>query len=271
MVRLCFQPVIRGRRHLVLRYGVDDLRFSTTYWYDDVDFVELEARYGDDAMRKVYFHLLAFEANKAASLAPTKIDAGPYADLVTDSFWDLWETLFHNVWGVWRLENDLPDYRLPRPPAAGSRPTTAAAIDVDDGTTELLMLCGGGKDSLVAMRLLERAGIELRRVRLLPLHLRAGASASTGWSTDWWRTASRGGCTGPGCSTTRWTRRSRPPIRSSASAGSSPPRRSARTGRRCRSPSSTASPRSPSASPGAPTSTTSCGTRPARRSTTCGG
>ena len=41
-------------------------------------------------MRAVYFHLLAFEANKAASLAPTEIDAGPYADLVTDSFWELW-------------------------------------------------------------------------------------------------------------------------------------------------------------------------------------
>ena len=132
--------------------------FSTTYWYDDVDFFELEARYGDDAMRRVYFHLLAFEANKAASLAPTTIDAGPYADLVTDAFWDVWETLFHNVWGVWRWENDLPDYRLPRPagPAAAD---DVAAMAVDVGDPELLLLCGGGKDSLASMRLLERAGI----------------------------------------------------------------------------------------------------------------
>ena len=117
MVRLCFQPVIRGRHHVVLRYAVDDLHFSTTYWYDDVDFGSLEARYGTDFMRAVDFHLLAFEANKAASLAPTEIDVGPYADLVTDAFWELWSTLFHHVWGVWRYENDLPDYRLPRPPA----------------------------------------------------------------------------------------------------------------------------------------------------------
>ena len=101
-----------------MRYGVGDFRFSTTYWYDDVDFFELEARYGEEFMRTVYFHLLAFEANKAASLAPTEIDAGPYADLVTDSFWELWETMFRNVWGVWRFENGLPDYRLPRPSAA---------------------------------------------------------------------------------------------------------------------------------------------------------
>jgi UDP-N-acetyl-alpha-D-muramoyl-L-alanyl-L-glutamate epimerase len=156
--RLVLEPVGRGRRHLAFRYGLGDLRFSTTYWYDDVDFFELEARYGDDAMRGVYFHLLAFEANKAASLAPTTIDAGPYADLVTDAFWDVWETLFHNVWGVWRWENDLPDYRLPRPagPAAAD---DAAAMAVDVGDPELLLLCGGGKDSLVSMSLLERAGI----------------------------------------------------------------------------------------------------------------
>ena len=159
MSSLVLEPVVRGRRHLVLRYGVGEFRFSTTYWYDDVDFVELEARYGDDAMRKVYFHVLAFEANKAGSLAPDEIDAGPYDDLLTESFWFLWDTLFHNVWGVWRLENDLPRYRLPRP-STSAVAETVAAINVEEGMTKLLVLCGGGKDSLVSMRLLERAGVD---------------------------------------------------------------------------------------------------------------
>jgi hypothetical protein len=158
--RLDLEPVVRGRRHLVLRYGVGEFRFSTTYWYDDVEFGELEERYGDEAMRKVYFHLLAFEANKAASLAPTEIDVGPYADLVDDAFWSLWETLFHNVWGVWRLEHELPRYRLPRPSVRAVASKPATAIDVGRGDTDLLVLCGGGKDSLVTMRLLERAGID---------------------------------------------------------------------------------------------------------------
>jgi hypothetical protein len=158
--RLYFEPVVRGRRHLVLGYGVGDLHFRTTYWYDDVDLVELEDRYGDDAMRKVYFHLLAFEANKAGSLAPTEITVGPYDDLVNDSFWVLWETLFHNVWGVWRLENDLPEYRLPSPSTSDVVKKTGTTIDLVEGPTKLLMLCGGGKDSLVSMRLLERAAID---------------------------------------------------------------------------------------------------------------
>src|SRR3954453_13644278 len=136
MRRLCLEPVVRGRRHLVLRYGVGNLHFSTTCWYDDVDFLELEARHGGDVMRKVYFHLLAFEANKAGSLAPTEIAVGPYDDLVNDTFWALWETLFHNVWGVWRLENDLPGYRLPRPAAPDLVNNTSTPIDIVEGRSK---------------------------------------------------------------------------------------------------------------------------------------
>jgi hypothetical protein len=151
--------VIRGRRHLVLRYGVDDLRFSTTYWYDDVDFDELEERYGAGLLRQVELHLLAFEANKAASLAPVELDPGPYADLVTPAFWALWEQLFHHVWAVWRYENDRPGYRLPEP-LGGLATRQSGPIEMEPGDPRLLLLCGGGKDSLASAKLLERAGID---------------------------------------------------------------------------------------------------------------
>lgn len=157
MPRLEFEPVLRGRHHLHLRYRVGDFAFTTTYWYDSVDFDELETRYGSAYLRMVEFHLLAFEANKALSLKPDGIDFGPYRDLVTESFWDLWETVFHNVWAVWRYENDLPDYSLPIPDFA---PASVAAAQVTAGNVSTLMLCGGGKDSLASMKLLERAEID---------------------------------------------------------------------------------------------------------------
>ena len=156
---LQFEQVVRGRRHLVLRYGVDDLRFATTYWYNDVDFGELAARYGEEFLRLIDFHLLAFEANKAASLAPTAIDPGPYSDVFTDAFWELWETIFRHVWGVWRYENDLPDYRLSRPERSAC-PAAPAPITMDASGDRVLLLCGGGKDSLASMELLEGAGID---------------------------------------------------------------------------------------------------------------
>lgn len=159
MTILELEPVARGRHQLHLRYRVGDLRFTTTYWYDTVDFDELEQRYGSAFLRSVEFHLLAFEANKGLSLKPTSIDFGPYGDLVTDEFWCLWETLFHHVWAVWRYENDLPDFRLQRPqPAAAAEPV--APCDVVPGPVDTLMLCGGGKDSLVSMKLLERGDVD---------------------------------------------------------------------------------------------------------------
>ena len=160
MSTLWFESVGRGRHHVTLRYGVDDMHFTTTYWYDDVDFDGLEQRYGAGMLRVVEFHLLAFEANKAASLAPTAIDPGPYADLVTEAFWELWSTIFHHVWGVWRYENGLPEYRLPKPLLLHAAASNIHPVPVGDGTDRLLVLCGGGKDSLVSMRLLERAGIQ---------------------------------------------------------------------------------------------------------------
>jgi hypothetical protein len=143
----------------VLRYGVDDLRFATTYWYDDVDFGELAERHGSSFLRRVELHLLAFEANKAASLAPDELDPGPYADLLTPAFWALWERLFHHVWAVWRYENGRPDYRLP-PPLGGLAASEAVPVEMDAGDPALLLLCGGGKDSLASAKLLERAGID---------------------------------------------------------------------------------------------------------------
>ena len=159
MVSLIFDPVERAAHQLVLRYRLDDVRFSTCYWYDTVDFHDLAATYGQEFLRLVEFHILAFEANKAASLMPDTIDFGPYEDLVTNDFWSLWETIFHNVWAVWRFENALPDYRL-QPPAIVTGRSSVSPVTVPEGDVATLMLCGGGKDSLVSMGLLEGGGID---------------------------------------------------------------------------------------------------------------
>ncbi len=159
--QLIFEEVNRSRHQLGLNYRVDDIRFSTVYWYDTVNFFELEARFGQQFMRQIYFHLLAFEANKAASLKPAILDLGPYHDLCSAQFLELWNTIFYNVWGVWRHDNDIVDYVGPEVPMAQrSAPhRTPGPVELDTGE-KLLKLCGGGKDSLVSAKLLERAGLE---------------------------------------------------------------------------------------------------------------
>ena len=89
------EPVRRSKRHLSMTFGIDDLRFETAYWYNDLNFYALEERYGDEFMEKVYFHLLLFEANKLWSLKPATINLGPYARFHTSSFERFWQKISH--------------------------------------------------------------------------------------------------------------------------------------------------------------------------------
>lgn len=140
-------------------YGIDDLHFETAYWYSDVDLAALESRYGRPFMEKVYFHMLAFEASKLVSLKPQSIDLGLFATLHTQAFETLWRTIVHKVWAQWRYRHHLPDYTGP---AFISSPVgnPAQSIVIETNTPQVLSFCGGGKDSLVAMQLLEQGSIE---------------------------------------------------------------------------------------------------------------
>jgi UDP-N-acetyl-alpha-D-muramoyl-L-alanyl-L-glutamate epimerase len=150
---------MRSRHHLSLAFGLDDLRFTASYWYADVDFYELEARYGPLFMERVYFHITAFTANTLVSLQPTHLDLGPYARFYTPEFWDLWQKIVRGVWAQWRYEHNRPDYFGPEliPPQSAIR-DPQSAIQIEPGPVPILSFCGGGKDSLVSMKLLESAG-----------------------------------------------------------------------------------------------------------------
>ncbi|MGH2534463.1 MAG: hypothetical protein ACRDJW_19520 [Thermomicrobiales bacterium] len=143
---------------LSLEFGVDALRFTTSYWYSDVDLLAIERALGRPFFRKLVFHIAAFEANKLGSLAPDRFDLGPFADLYTDAFERLWRTVFRRVWAQWRYEHDRPHYDGPRIDGTSRACPSPVAIG-RPGPVEALVFRGGGKDSLVAMRLLEEAGI----------------------------------------------------------------------------------------------------------------
>ncbi|MFL6204384.1 MAG: hypothetical protein ACJ739_03455 [Acidimicrobiales bacterium] len=142
--------------HLVVRYGVDRHAFSTSLWWEGVDLDEVAASIGAAHLRRLVFHIAAFEAMKAASLRPAVFDLGPYADLGTAAFRELWSTVLRHVWSQWRYEHDLVDdaITIAGPPAEPGPDPLEAATD-----RRVLLFCGGGKDSLVAARVLEEAGV----------------------------------------------------------------------------------------------------------------
>lgn len=153
-------------------------RFTTSFCYDSVDLDRLEELYGPARLRSLYFHAIAFDINRLVSLKPERVDFGEFADEVTPEFATLWRQIIDGVWAQWRYENDLPDYRgpgiagAPRPAASVSprletaRSSSAPRLQVAGTDTaglererpRSLIFCGGGKDSLLAAKLLEEVG-----------------------------------------------------------------------------------------------------------------
>jgi hypothetical protein len=155
---LRLDDVRTSRRAIHGRYSIGDLWFSTTTWYDSVDFDRLETRYGAPAIRRIAFHAAAFEVNKLASLRPDAVDWGPFADLATPEFQTLWSTIYRNVWAQWRLENEDFDYLGPVLPPAAQQAQQPIAFEPPGDGPSVLAFCGGGKDSLLAMELLSAIG-----------------------------------------------------------------------------------------------------------------
>jgi len=150
----------RSRHQLAYTARVASLQFSTSLWYDSVDFEELDAAYSPDTVRRICFHIVAFDLNRLVSLKPGFIDFGCFHDLVTPAFKTLWQRILAGVWAQWRYENGLPDYAGPQfcHPLATAQPPSAIAIKHRSPAN--LAFCGGGKDSLLALSLLREAGEE---------------------------------------------------------------------------------------------------------------
>src|SRR5262249_53407821 len=157
MQSLRLVDVHRGADQIVASCALDDLRFHVTVWYEDVDLAALARRYGDEAIERIAVHIALFQLNAACSLRPEVIELGRYARYLTDDLVRLWRTVFRH--GGCRVQSDPA-----RPPSAGPRfvdpvAPPPAPLRAPDGPVELLAFCGGGKDSLVALKLLERAGL----------------------------------------------------------------------------------------------------------------
>ncbi|HEY5925963.1 MAG TPA: hypothetical protein VIV11_29950 [Kofleriaceae bacterium] len=149
--------VVRGRTSIAASCTLDDLRFHATVWYEDIDLDDLARAHGADCLDRIALHVALFQLNAVASLRPDVIELGVYARFLTPELVRLWQTVFHNVWGQWRWEHGLREYV---PEFANALvEAEPAPVFAPDGDTELLAFCGGGKDSLVAMKLLERAGL----------------------------------------------------------------------------------------------------------------
>jgi hypothetical protein len=158
---LTLQSIEHGPRALFLRFGLDRLRFSTSVWYEGAALDALQRESPEGAAR-LFFHVALFELNKLCSLRPDGVALGPYARFLTPALEDTWRQILRGVWAQWRFENDDPGYDGPvfvdRADAGAAAEQPALPQLAPAGQGDILLLCGGGKDSLVSMRLLQEAG-----------------------------------------------------------------------------------------------------------------
>lgn len=145
---------------LRIDWGIDRYRFTTSLWYESVDWDDLSRRFGGSAAEILAFHIAMFEIDKGISFRPTELRiAEPWNGLMTDALLVLWRTVTQKVWAQWRYEHDLREYQGPayNGPSAPAPAMTRPVVDrvVGDDQPNTLWFCGGGKDSLLASAVLD--------------------------------------------------------------------------------------------------------------------
>ncbi len=156
--RISITDFTRSKNQLALTYFADDIKFTASHWYPDIDFFELEEKYGYPFMEKIYFHITIFNFSQLINLRPETVDLGPFSKYHTADFEMLWNSIFRGEWSQWRYLNDLPDYKGPKF-ISSQTDSSIPPISIEANGVEVLNLVGGGKDSLVSMKLFEKAKI----------------------------------------------------------------------------------------------------------------
>ncbi len=149
----------RSRHNLTFLYQYHEITFTTTLWYSTVDFHQLEEEYGQEYMGKLYFHILLFHGLKILSLKPTHLDLGEYAKYWSPQLQKVWERSVEQCLGQWRYESGNIDYSGVEVIAKDVPELKIEPIKLNAQDPPLLVCNGGGKDSVLMIRLLDERAI----------------------------------------------------------------------------------------------------------------
>lgn len=144
----------------------DGIKFLSTFWYE-FNLEELHAHYGDEAIEKIYFHIAMFTLLKLTSLKPTVVRISDrLSKYYTVEYQELWKTCFDNALGQWRYQHGMANWKGPRfacEPVAATAPlpvkTKPPQLSKDGIPVDTIAYCGGGKDGLLSVKLLETANV----------------------------------------------------------------------------------------------------------------
>lgn len=146
--------------HIDIIYGADNFGFSTKIFYHDVSFSHLQKKYSPEKIKQIAAYIALFEGMKLCSLFPKYYDVTLIAESLNKPILELFGNIYKGVFAQHLYENNVTDYDgaeiiYPGVSLGNSKPTSI----IGDNSTTILAGCGGGKDSVVAMKILEGADI----------------------------------------------------------------------------------------------------------------
>lgn len=144
--------------HLDISYHADEFRFSTKVFYHDVSFTKLREKYSQSFITQIVAHIALFEGMKLCSLFPKYYDISKIVEYLEKPVLALFVKIYQGVFGQHWYENNVTDYQQPEIIYSGKLGISNPLEIVGDNQI-ILAGCGGGKDSIVAMKLLQEVEV----------------------------------------------------------------------------------------------------------------
>ncbi|MES2273975.1 MAG: hypothetical protein V4487_07265 [Chlamydiota bacterium] len=150
------------RFHLEITHQVDDHTFQTKIYYPDVDLFQLDERY-NNTINKIYAHIAVSETFKYCSLFPVKIDFSLISSHISPATLEFFFYVFQNAYAQCKYENGIGnEYRpifIHGELCDDVGPTLLIHESQLPSNKKILVGNGGGKDSFLAMKLLEKSNL----------------------------------------------------------------------------------------------------------------
>jgi len=144
--------------HLDIIYSADKFRFSTKIFYHDVSFSALIEKYSQPLIERITAHIALFEGMKFCSLFPKYYDISKISPHLEKPVLDLFIKIYQGVFGQHWYENNVTDYQQPEIIYSQELGESYPVSILGDNHT-ILTGCGGGKDSILGMKMLQEADI----------------------------------------------------------------------------------------------------------------
>ncbi|NES80168.1 MAG: hypothetical protein F6K10_00955 [Moorea sp. SIO2B7] len=145
--------------HLEILYGADKFTFSTKVFYHDISFYLLIEKYSKSIINQVAAYIALFEGMKFCSLFPKYYDISVIAEDLSQPVLELFTKIYQGVFGQHWYENNVTDYLGTQIIYSGVNLNSNKPNLINGDNHTILAGCGGGKDSILAMKILQEADI----------------------------------------------------------------------------------------------------------------